>query len=82
MRLEVVDQDTTPRRWLLLAREGKFEFRASGAEDQASRPGTFDALLSPYALRPRDRRIVGILLRLLRLPGGAWLLRTWHASRH
>lgn len=81
VRLQAEEGDQPPRRWRMSAREGTFEFRANSVEDQASRAGAFDALLSPYALGPRDRRMVRLLLGLLRLPGGAWLLRAWHASR-
>ena len=81
VRLETLDGDPSPRRWQLVAREGTFEFRTRSVEHQVSRPGAFDVMLSPFALRPRDRRIVGLLLGLLRLPGGAWLLRAWHARR-
>lgn len=54
---------------------------AGGGELLQPLPGLFDEMLSPFAMKPRDRVLVRVLLRLLRLPGGAWLLRTWHASR-
>ena len=34
-----------------------------------------------HALRQARTIGWGVLLRLLRLPGGAWLMRAWHASR-
>lgn len=69
-------------RWRLLCREGQFEFAARLVERLEPLPQLFDPLLAPHALRARDRARVGILLKLLRLPGGAWLLRAWHASRN
>ena len=54
---------------------------ARGWEVLESRPGFYDESLAPFALRPRDRSVVGWLLRLLQLPGGSWLLRAWHTRR-
>jgi hypothetical protein len=45
------------------------------------RPWRFDELHRPFALGAGDRLAVRILLALLRLPGGAKLLRLWHARR-
>jgi hypothetical protein len=70
-----------PRAWRLSTDEGAVEFRARGMEVLAPQPALFDKLLAPFALKPRDRRLVRVLLKLLRLPGGAWLLRRWHARR-
>ena len=70
-----------PGRWRLACREGRFEFTARALEVQEALPGFFDDMLAPYALRSRDRRVVRWLLRLVRLPGGARFLRTWHARR-
>jgi hypothetical protein len=77
-RLERLD---TPERWRLACREGRFEFTARAVEVQEALPGLFDEMLAPYALRSRDKRVVRWLLRLVRLPGGARLLRTWQARR-
>jgi hypothetical protein len=44
-------------------------------------PGFFDEMLAAHALRSRDKVVVRWLLWLLRLPGGAKLLRSWHARR-
>jgi len=74
-------EEAGPGAWRLAAAEGEFRFSARGVEQVERRPGTFDGLLAPFALRPRDRRAVGVLLRLLRLPGGAWLLQRWHSRR-
>jgi len=70
-----------PGAWRLTAEEGTFDFDARGMELLEPQPGLFDDLLSGFALKQRDRRLVGVLLRLLRLPGGAWLLRRWHVHR-
>jgi hypothetical protein len=67
--------------WRLTCREGIFDFRARGFEVHQAMPGFFDGMLAGYALRSRDRAVVRWLLRLLRLPGGARLLRAWHAGR-
>jgi hypothetical protein len=77
-RLERLD---SPGRWRLACREGSFEFTARAVEVQEALPGLFDEMLAPYALRSRDKRVVRWLLRLVRLPGGAKLLRTWQARR-
>ena len=67
--------------WRVSCREGEFRFSARGVEHHEALPGFFDPMLAGYALRSRDRVVVRVLLRLLRLPGGAWLMRAWHASR-
>lgn len=68
-------------RWELACEEGRFALEGRGLEVLAAEPHLFDELLTPFALRARDRKVVGWLLRLLRLPGGAWLLRAWHTRR-
>lgn len=70
-----------PDAWRLTAAGETIDFAARGVEVLQPQPGLFDDLLVPFALKRRDRRLVGVLLRLLRLPGGAWLLRRWHAQR-
>ena len=67
--------------WRLGCREGEFTFSARSIEYHEALPQLFDPLLAGFALRSRDRAVVRVLLRLLRLPGGAWLMRAWHASR-
>lgn len=69
------------RHGVLRCGEGEFAFQARGVEHLEPRPGLFDPLLAGFSLRPRDRLIVRGLLRLLRWPGGAWLLRVWHVRR-
>ena len=66
---------------LLRSREGEFTFQVRGVERLEPRPGLFNPLLAGFSLRSRDRWVVRGLLSLLRWPGGAWLLRTWHVRR-
>jgi len=80
-RLEAITGPGGRPRLRLACREGSFEIGARGWEVLESRPGFYDESLAPFALRPRDRSVVGWLLRLLQLPGGSWLLRAWHTRR-
>jgi hypothetical protein len=70
-----------PGAWRLSGAQGQFDFHARGLELLEPKPDLFAELLAPFALGQRDRWLVGILLKLLRLPGGAWLLRRWHSRR-
>ncbi len=47
----------------------------------ALRPSLFRELHRPFALGAGERVAARCLLALLRLPGGARLLRAWHARR-
>ena len=67
--------------WRLTSVEGQFEFRARTVEFIEECPSLYEPLHRPFALRRRDRLAVRVLLRLLRLPGGAIWLRRWHARR-
>lgn len=80
-RIESLEEGDAPGRFRLTCREGCFDFAARGIEVLEDRPALFDESLAPFALRPRDRSVVRWLLGLLRLPGGAWLLRLWHSRR-
>ena len=81
-RLEVARlEPLAPGAWRLSGAQGQFDFRARGLELLEPKPDLFAELLAPFALGQRDRWLVGILLKLLRLPGGAWLLRRWHSRR-
>lgn len=80
-QLSLRDAAGSPSRWSLACSEGTFDFEARTVERQEPRPGLFDALLATHALRPRDRFAARCLLKLLRWPGGAALLRSWHARR-
>jgi len=68
-------------RYRVVAAGDGFEFRASVADRIAMRPSLFEALHRPFALGFRDRFAARTLLALLRLPGGAKLLRRWHSRR-
>ena len=46
-----------------------------------ARPDLYLQLHRPFALGRGERLAARVLLALLRLPGGARLLRRWHASR-
>ena len=67
--------------WRLRCAEGEFDFRARAVDRLAVQPALFTPLHRPFALTGADRLAVRILLLLLRLPGGARLLRHWHARR-
>lgn len=67
--------------WRTASREGPFEFPARAVDVIEMRPVLFAALHRPFALAARERLAARCLLALLRLPGGARLLRNWHAKR-
>jgi len=67
--------------WYLRCAEGEFQFRARAIDRLATRPALFTPMHRPFALSGADRIAVRVLLWLLRLPGGARLLRHWHARR-
>jgi hypothetical protein len=67
--------------WRLSSAEGEFHFRARTVEQLTERPALFTPLHRSFALSGTDRVAVRVLLWLLRLPGGARLLRHWHARR-
>jgi len=67
--------------WRIEARETSFDFSARAVDAIDMQPGLFSSLHRPFALKTRERLAARILLALLRLPGGARLLRSWHAKR-
>src|SRR5512134_770555 len=67
--------------WQLRCAEGEFQFRARAVDRLVTRPALFAPLHQSFALSGTDRLAVRVLLWLLRLPGGARLLRHWHARR-
>jgi hypothetical protein len=67
--------------WHLRCAEGEFQFGARAVDRLATRPALFTPLHRSFALSGTDRLAVRVLLWLLRLPGGARLLRHWHAQR-
>jgi len=70
-----------PRSCRLETDQGHFEFESATVERIETRPALYAVLHRPFALSATDRLAVRVLLMLLRLPGGAGLLRRWHASR-
>lgn len=70
-----------PMRWRLRHAGGDSGFVAAGVTLIEPRPWLLDPLGAPFVLRPGERRAARVLLALLRLPGGARLLRAWHARR-
>ena len=67
--------------WVLQCNEGSFAFDARAVELQEPRVGLFDELVAPHALKRRERLAARALLWFMRWPGGARLLRAWHARR-
>ncbi len=78
----VGDARRTPPGWRLTSAEGRFEFRAQTVEQMDEWPSLYEPLHRSFRLSASDRLAVRVLLWLLRLPGGAALLRRWHAHRH
>ena len=64
-----------------VSEQGVLDFDARAVDRIEMRPSLFDELHRPFALGAGDRMAVRVLLALLRLPGGAKLLRLWHARR-
>ena len=70
-----------PHSWQLGCDQGRFDFESAVVERIETQPALYLPLHRPFALSAADRMAVRILLALLRLPGGARLLRRWHARR-
>ncbi len=70
-----------PGSWRMTGNQGIFDFEAGAVDEIEARPSLFESLHKPFELTARDRLAVRCLLALLRLPGGARLLRRWHARR-
>lgn len=67
---------------LRMTGDSEIVVRGMHGEDRIEmRPSLFDALHRPFALGAGERIAARCLLALLRLPGGAKLLRAWHARR-
>jgi hypothetical protein len=67
--------------WQLSSDQGQFEFESAAVERIEARPALYASLHRPFALSASDQLALRFLLALLRLPGGAGLLRRWHAWR-
>ncbi len=61
--------------------DSSIEYDARTVDRIEMRPALFERLHRPFALTGHDRFAARCLLALLRLPGGARLLRSWHARR-
>jgi hypothetical protein len=80
--VEPLERPADGRHWRLSSDEGMFEFEARAVDRVEERPGLYAPLHRRFALSTMDRLGVRALLWLLRLPGGARLLRRWHARRN
>ena len=81
--VEVVGEPgQVPRSWRISCAEGRFEFGALAVEMIEECPALYESLHRPFRLSTADRLAMRVLLWLLRVPGGAWLLRRWHVHRH
>ena len=74
-------EDASRSGWRLRSGEGQFEFRALAVDRLEERPALYEPLHLPFALSRSDRAAVRVLSWLLRVPGGARLLRLWHTQR-
>lgn len=70
-----------PESWRMVGSQGTFDFEARAVDEIEIQPALYQELHRPFVLTTGDRFAVRCLLALLRLPGGARLLRLWHASR-
>lgn len=79
VRVELARQ---PRvRGRIVAGADEFAFEARSVQVFEHAPSVFAPLHAPFGLRRRDRWVVAVLLKILRLPVGPRLLRAWHARR-
>lgn len=67
--------------WRLSCDEGDFSLRARSVDRLEERPALFAPMHRRFALSRSDRVAVRVLLWLLRVPGGARMLRHWHEQR-
>jgi hypothetical protein len=74
--------DRAQTNWRVSCTEGQFEFRAIAVQQIEECQAFYEPLHRRFRLSGSDRLAVRVLLWLLRLPGGAALLRRWHAHRH
>lgn len=55
--------------------------RAPGEHRHEPLPQFYERELARFAPSARERLVVGLLMRLLRIPGVTRLIRAWHAWR-
>jgi hypothetical protein len=67
--------------WRLSAAEGVFEFHARAVDRVDCRAALYGSLHARFAPSVVDRAAMRLLLRTLRLPGGARILRWWQSLR-
>jgi hypothetical protein len=67
--------------WRLTCTEGEYAFHARAIDRIDLRPGLFEPMHAAFALSAADRIAVRLLLRALRFPGGARILRWWQSRR-
>lgn len=65
----------------IASNEGSFDCRARAVDHLAECPALYESMHRRFALTMTDRLAVRVLLGLLRMPGGARLLRLWHSRR-
>jgi hypothetical protein len=68
-------------RWRLSSAEGVCEFHARAVDRVDCRVSLYGPLHAQFALSVTDRVAMRLLLRALRLPGGARILRWWQSLR-
>jgi hypothetical protein len=67
--------------WRLTTAEGVFEFQARSVDRIDCRAVLYEPLHRRFSISSTERAAVRLLLRALRLPGGARLLRWWQSRR-
>lgn len=65
----------------IASNEGSFDCRARTVDCVDECPALYEPLHRQFVMKVTDRLAVRVLLGLLRLPGGARLMRLWHSRR-
>jgi hypothetical protein len=69
-------------RWRISSEQGEFEFEARAVDHIRALPALYKKLHRPFELTATGRLAVGLLLALLRFPGGERLISRWHSRRN
>lgn len=69
-------------RWHISSEQGAFDFEARAVDRIRALPVLYEGLHRPFALTWASRLATGVLLALLRLPGGERLISRWHSRRN